>query len=144
MKEQAWIIVADGDRARILKIERPGVLIQIDCLHDPLGRAKEQDLTSDRSGRRVGAGITSRQMEPETYPHKKELVEFARQLSHYLEKAKRASSFKYLYLVADPKLLGILRQELDPCVKQAVAEEFAKNLATEPLEKIWDQLHIAV
>jgi protein required for attachment to host cells len=144
MKRAAWIVIADSDRARILKVQQLGILIQVDCLHDPLGRFKEQDLTSDLSGKGHSKAMTSRHMEPTTYPHQKELLAFAKRLSSYLEKARQAKAYMNLYLAAEPRLLGILRQQLCPATKEILKGEFAKNLANEPLEMIWQQLPLVV
>ncbi len=144
MKQNAWVVVADSDRARILKVQKPGTLIQIDCLYDPMGRMKEHDLTSDRSGRRSSARSPTHMMEPSTYPHQKELIAFAKRLALYLEKAHQDRDYDSLYLVAQPRLLGLLRQTLSPLILNVIAGECHKNLVPEPLEAIWDQLPVVV
>lgn len=144
MKLRSWIVVADGDRARILKIEKPGVLVQIDCLHDPKARMKEHDLTSDRSGKRDSGQATCHRMEPSTSPHQKELVEFAKNLASYLEKAHRDKAFEHLYLAAGPHFLGILRQVIPSSITALISGECPKNLIHEPLDTIWNQLPVVV
>jgi protein required for attachment to host cells len=145
MKHNAWMVVASGDKARIFKIISVGVLEEIHDFADPSARLKDADLTSDHAGRTsMTAHGSHHTKSAHTPPHVKEVAKFARQLADQLEMSRQKGSFEHLYLVAEPKFLGHLRQHLNPNTAHVVAGECAKDIVHEEIHHIWQHVPFAV
>lgn len=141
MKANSWVVVANQDKARIFHVEKVGVLKELEGLVQPEGTLKAQDLTSDRNGRgfdSIGAGRHAK--EPKTTPKEKEAHQFAKKLSQHLHSCKSNGDYENLYLMCDPKFLGMLRQELDPKVSACVAAEIQKDMLHMKPDAIWGLL----
>lgn len=141
MKAKSWVIVANRDKARIFNFERVGVLTELEALIQPEGKMKPQDLTSDKNGRgfdRVGSSRHGK--EPKTSPREKEALSFAKKVSKYLEQSKKSGAFDNLYLLAETKFLGLLRQEMTPSVAECVEMEIKKDMLHMKPEAIWQLL----
>lgn len=145
MKKNAWIVVANGDKARILKMETVGVLKEVDDLTAVHSHLKDGELTGNRLGRSSGPmGAQRHAMEAKTTVHQKEVEGFAKAIAHYLEKARQNHDYENLYLVAEPRFLGHLRQALHPNTVHQVAGEVRKDLVVEDLRHIWKHLPLPV
>lgn len=132
-----WILVADNCRARIFVAEKAaGPITEIRTLAYPEGRLHEGDLVTDKGGRdrNPSAGAHGFSVGAE---HKQDNAErFAAQVCEELEAARNSSAFKKLYVVAAPTFLGLLRKHQSSALKQLVAGEVDKNLATQNPETI--------
>ena len=119
-----WIVAADASRARILQVlDRDQRLQEIDALLNPGGRMQDRELTTDAHPRR---NLSTRE-EPSAVEHSVEL--FSKRLGDYLEKARTDHRYDRLYLVAPPKVLGLMRKELGKEVEKLVADELPKDLS---------------
>jgi protein required for attachment to host cells len=130
--QTTWIVAADSSRARIF--ETHGMrehLREIEDFVNPAGRAGDLDLTSDLRGRFYGRGgsFQSNTGEPSVDPveHKTEL--FSKQVSEYLDKARTENRFDTLCLIAFPKFLGMMRQNLSKEVQKLVKDEVPKDIS---------------
>jgi protein required for attachment to host cells len=72
----------------------------------------------------------------ETDWHEFEEQRFVREFSARLNKAAHASRFDRLILVAPPKVLGELRDELEKAAAERVVDEIAKDLTKHPVDEI--------
>ncbi len=126
-----WIVAADESRARVLQVARPEQrLLEIEDMLNPEGRLQDRDLQSDAEPRfsgRTGSGPASDPEAEGAVEHSAKL--FAKEVGRYLEKARTEQRFDELVLVAPPKFLGALRQELDKEVKKLVVDELPKDLS---------------
>jgi protein required for attachment to host cells len=126
-----WLVVADNSRARIFTMEsRKGPIDEIKSIVHTEARLHEHDMTSDLPGRgsgRNGAGHHAYQSE--VSPKEQENINFARQLAHELDDARKQNVFNQLILVAPPEFLGNLRQQLTPQTQKLASLEVAKNLS---------------
>lgn len=130
-----WIVVGDAVRARLFEIAGPEQpLTEFRDLVHPEGRAREQDLLTDRPGRVMQAhrgphpGHGSRSsMEPGTPPKEVERQRFARQIAEELQAGLDAHSYGRLVLVANPSFLGELREALSPRVTQHISASIHKD-----------------
>ena len=144
----AYVVVADGGRARIFK--RTGrrftpQLLEIEHLERATARRHARELTTDLTGRVFGTGIRvgfgprvmARHGAQSDYdPHAVEVERFARRLSARLVRLATIERIEELVLIAEPRFLGILRRELAPLVRQAVTRELSRNLTGAMLQPI--------
>ena len=137
--QTTWIVAADSSRARILQVVgREHRLVEIQDFLNPKGRMHDRELITDahprfsghggvgKSGERPTSGPGSDRQETAAVEHETEL--FAKQIDRYLDKARVKGRFDKLYLVAPPKFLGLLRQNLGKETAKHVAEEIDKDL----------------
>ena len=135
-----WIIAADESRARVLQVlDREQRLAEIDDLLNPAGRAQNRELETDAEPRfsghgGVGKSGASRTSGPPSDPERQGAVEhstrtFAKEVGRYLDQARNEHRYDQLVLVAPPKFLGVLREELHKEVEKLVAEELPKDLS---------------
>jgi protein required for attachment to host cells len=126
-----WIVAADSSRARILEQGRDKHLQEIEDLVNPEGRAQGRELNSDAHGRFNAYGNRSRHhtagATQDPVQHDVEL--FSKELARFLEKARTEHRYDSLCLVAPPKFLGLLRQDLSKEAQKLVAREIDEDLA---------------
>jgi protein required for attachment to host cells len=129
-KPKTWALVADGERARVLsglEGDAPGIMLDLtteaptrhlgEMMADDAGRS----FASTQSGRRSA-------MEPGSDPVRRDMQDFARATFDTLEKHRRKGAFDRLAIFAAPKMLGILRDEMPPQLKDRVILEKPANL----------------
>ena len=133
-RTKTWALVTNGVRARILRdlddvdTEPP---IEI------ISKAKSthlKDIVSDKAGRSFSSGDSKRRsaMEPGTDPIYRDMQDFAQETLSALESHFRAGSLKRLAIFAAPKMLGVLRHELPPSLREIVVFERDANLINLP------------
>ena len=128
-----WIVAADSARARIFEVE--GVDTNFHELRDfvnEAGRERDQDLLSDAKslfhdkGGRTQAPHTG---EPhvDAVLHETEL--YAKQVCDYLEQARVEHRYDGLFLIAFPKFLGLLRENLSKEAQRLIENEVPKEIS---------------
>jgi len=127
---RSWILIADRAGARLFEQahQRAPLVLQTTFEH-PEGRLKEGEIHADRPGRvhdRMGDQRHSVAREKSAVDHVTE--GFVRELADYLRKARHAQQFQQLVLVAGPKLLGRLREALDPATTALIIGTLHKDL----------------
>lgn len=133
-----WVVVADSSRARFFTAEKPdSELVETETLAHPEARMHEGDLVSDRSGRGRGIG---HDMGHESAAKEEENIHFAARVCEKLEAARNSGDINRIYMVAEPKFLGLLRKHCSAPLQKLIEEEIAKNLATQGLDDIRRQL----
>ena len=116
-----WILVADGSRASLFSRDGDR-LEELEGWDNPEGRLAGSESQTDSLGSaRPGSSMT-----PPTDPKRHSQEVFAKQLAAVLR--ERSSGYQRLVLVAAPKFLGDLRQQLDASVQKKIVAEFAKDL----------------
>ena len=127
-----WVLVADAYRARLFGAERPASpLSELRDLASPEARLHERDLVSDKGGRDTnrmsgGHGLGDNRS------HKQDIADrFAQQVCELLESARVAGELSKLYVIAAPAFLGLLRKHQSPSLRQLVAAEIDKSLASQ-------------
>lgn len=120
-----WIVAADASRARILQVADRDRLVEVENLLNPEGRLQNREIDTDGPGR-FPRGNT---WEPDVsaVEHRNEL--FAKRVADYLDKARNDRRYERLVVVAAPKMLGQLRQELGKEVEKLVLDEVPKDLS---------------
>ncbi len=127
---RTWALVTNGVHARIVRglekegPEAPGELIS-------KARSNHlREILADKSGRSfasVGNGRRSA-MESRSDPIRLDMQDFARETLEVLEQRHRQGDFNRLAILAAPKMLGILRQELSDTLRATVFLERPINL----------------
>lgn len=125
-----WVLVADGQRARVYKVNGRGKdyvpALDREFIGNPMAT---RDLGTDRPGRvhdRLGPGRHS--MENPTDPQRHEKRRFAREVIEAVEGERQKGAFERLVIVAPPQTLGDLRAELPSGLKALVVAEVNKDL----------------
>ncbi len=124
-----WLVVADNSRARFFSMEsRSSPIHEIKSIVHTQARLHERDITSDLPGRgKAGTGKHAYQDEVGT--KEQDNINFARDIAHELDEARKNNKFKQFVLVAAPEFLGNLRNQLNAQTQKLACFELAKNLA---------------
>lgn len=132
----AWVLVADGAKARLLERVGPnGPLVPASakCFSESEARIPTRDIGADRPGRvHESADTTRHSMEPRVDWHRYAKGQFAGSVAGALDKAALKKKFDELVLVAPPQALGDLRSALGPHAKAMITGEIAKDLTNLP------------
>ncbi|WP_341501485.1 host attachment protein [Gallaecimonas sp. GXIMD4217] len=128
--KDTWLVVADSSRARFFDVaDRKGTLKELDALAHPESRLHEGKMTSDRPGHaRDGNGMARYSIDSDQGAKTHEAMRFAKEVSQYLEAKRQGKAYEQLVLVASPKFLGQLRNELTPSSRALVIGEYDKAL----------------
>ncbi|MFO7305114.1 MAG: host attachment protein [Gammaproteobacteria bacterium] len=140
------VVVADERQAHFFDTPKYGAPLFLRAtLENPVAGKRDIELETDRPGRRFGgaSGVRSGSGTPHHHAvdgdrstERHEVTLFAKEIAQkiYSDRVKR--EFDRLVIIAAPRMLGLLRQELsDPC-KSVVAGEIAKDLAQHSPEAI--------
>jgi protein required for attachment to host cells len=98
------------------------------ALLNDAGDAKDQDLETDRPGRRFGGTHGNRHaVDGERSTQRHETEQFARTVARTLDNARARNEFDRLVLIAAPRMLGMLRDALPDTCRDVVAAEIPKD-----------------
>lgn len=125
-----WVVAADSTRAEIYRRrKRFSELELVRTLLEPMGRAKESELSSDAPGRAFdSAGAGRHAMEPEQTAREHLRESFARRIAEELDGGRTSGAYRGLVLVAGPDMLGALRGRLSRATQRLVALEIVKDM----------------
>jgi protein required for attachment to host cells len=137
-----WILVANAARARIFeRARRRSELTEIDDLVNPDERLRGQALVSDRPGRAFDStGAHRHAMESPLGTREKRAIDFARTVANRLEAGRIGNRFDELSIVAAPRFLGHLREQMGQDLSRVIAREISKDLTHESPETVSDRL----
>lgn len=133
-----WIVVADGQRARILSNAGPGQGLE----EVPGGEFEGDDrqgreIMADRPGRTFDSGGQGRHSkEPHTDPRQVVEEGFLRRVLDHLATAANRNAFDRLVLVAEPRALGFLRKHLATPLQQRLHADLDKDLTKIPTQDL--------
>jgi len=122
-----WVVVGDASGARIFKFNKP--IEHWSLVEKVAGDAHEVlDATRD-FGKKASEHKGALHGHGENLNAKKETAErrFAHLLSHVLERGLDEGAFARLVLVAEPKLLGELRENLSRGLQAKIVAEVSKD-----------------
>lgn len=135
------VVVADERHATFFDASKYGApLATRRMLENPVAGAKDTDLETDRAGRRYGGTNGARHgvgvqaghhhgVNGERSTERHELSLFAKEVAQRIDKDRINHEFDRLIIVAGPRMLGLLRQELPAPCKGILAGEIPKDLA---------------
>ncbi|WP_250459110.1 host attachment protein [Microbulbifer litoralis] len=139
----AWVLVANQSHARLFEADkRASALHELESMIYPESRLKGRDIYADAPGRtfdRSGEGrhAMGNYRELRRRPARNR---FARELAHALERGREEGRYEKLYIVAEPQMVGSLRDALDSPTRAAIAGETSKNLVSSETDEIRAQL----
>lgn len=144
-----WIVVADASRARIFETDIPAgglrekPLQERTVLTHPESRLHEGDLSTGGKGGDIHRlGKSSHETEPATTVMENEAEHFAVEIAGVLRDGRHKGAFEHLMLVAEPKILGRLREKMDSATRQTLFRTVDKNWAQQDqasLESLLDE-----
>jgi len=131
-----WVVVADEAKARIFSVEKPvDPLVEIEVLSSTEASELEQDLVTDKAGRGVSSSGNKFAFDDKSAHKEQYAIQFAKEVSKYLDKNLHAKAFGKLHLIAAPRFLGLLRKELNKGVDAVISLQLDKDLTMmEPAE----------
>jgi protein required for attachment to host cells len=136
---KTWIVVADGDQAKIFEHDGPGRgLHAVDGLTLEQSHLQARDIMADKPGR-AGAGTapgSRAAMEYHTDPVEVRERRFVERLADLLDERHEAGDFDRLLIAAAPAALGDLRPALSQGVREAIMAELPKDLTNIPTAKL--------
>ncbi|WP_444889396.1 host attachment protein [Microbulbifer sp. DLAB2-AA] len=140
----AWVLVANQSQARIFEAQkRAGNLHEIEALLHPESRLSGRDLESDAPGRTFDSrGKGRHTMGNFSDLRHRNGEKFAREIAHTLERGRQEGRYEKLYIVAEPYMVGNLRDALKTPTRATIAGETGKNLVESQPEEIRAQLPI--
>ena len=142
VKAKYWVLVANSGQARILEMQRkPYAFHQVSELVSEAQHLTSKDIVSDASGRDYHAqGPGTHSKKPRSDPHEQAEEQFSRSLAQKMEKAARLGRFEQLLIIADPKTMGRLRQQMNRSLAGKVTDEVALDLVGLPLPQLESRL----
>ena len=131
MMNSTWLVVADNSRARFFSMEtRSGPIKETKSIVHTEARLREKSMASDAQGRGSGKGGEGMHAyQDKISPKEQENINFAREISLELDKARKENKFKQYVLVAAPAFLGKLRDQMNKETQKLASYELAKNLS---------------
>ena len=138
--QTTWILAADSSRVRIFQeLDAEHHLQEVQDFANPAGHAQDKELLTGRPERRnmsKGALGGTHDGQAETLPVEHENAVFSKEIGDYLEQARSQHRFDRLCVIAAPKFLGLLRQNLSKEAQKLVDQEIDKDIAR------WDKTEI--
>ena len=133
------IVVADERQANFFDLWKPrGPLFACGSVENPTAGMKDMDLETDREGRRFGGtqGVAHagnqaghhHGVNGERSTERHEMSQYARAVARKIDEGRRKHEFDRLVIVAGPRMLGLLRQELPDTCRGVIAGEIPKDL----------------
>ena len=137
-KAKYWVLVANSGQARILEMQRkPYEFHQVSELVSEAQHLNNKEIVSDASGRVYHThGPGTHSMNPRSDPHENAEEQFSRSLAQKMEKAAQLGRFDQLLVIADPKTMGRLRQQMTRSVSGRIADEISLDLVSLPLPQL--------
>lgn len=127
--KQTWVIVADAAHARVFELTAPdNRLREIDKLSHPESQMYAHELRTGGKGDVIdSAGFGHHQPDPHTNTSEKHAAFFAKELAEFLRKKRTDDAFGRLVIVAEPQLLGLLRDKLDQRTAEFITDSIDKD-----------------
>lgn len=118
MTNPEWILVANASTARLFRLA-PGSLTALGAFQHPQSRQRSSTLGDDKAGRELsGRGFGGAAFEARMDAHRKEHLQFARELGEMLEAGALQGSYASLRVFACSPFLGELKQALGPAAQR--------------------------
>ena len=137
-----WIVIANRISARIY-CEKP--FQHIITLKNPLGKERNRELRYDQPGfshAKFGGPSSTHSLTGEKDPHEYATVEFAKEIRNYLKKESTQNNFDSLLIVAEPKMMGRMRNQL-PKELISKCEWISKDLGHVPEGELLQAINLA-
>lgn len=128
------IVVADGQNANFLQNRNPGASLRLGSVYAmTLANETSRELGTDRPGRMQQGASTRKGSYEQVNLHQDNERRFLKQVAAKAQELFRNGAYRRVALLAEPRALGILRQEVGPELTGACALEMAKDYTRTPL-----------
>lgn len=131
--QTTWILTADSSRARIFELSQDdGHLQEIEDMLNPEGRLMDQEINAEPKGRFYGKGerVMGHTAESDVEPTQKAAERFSKRVADHLDHCRNEHRFDKLRVVAAPRMLGLIRENMSKEVQKMVEEEVAKDISS--------------
>lgn len=138
---ESWVVVCDGVKALFLRNDGDAELlnlIPVEVYGDETNAF--QSSASDRAGRVYQSQGQMRSSVDETDLRQQAEDAFTDDIARRLDELVRNHTIAHLTIVAPPKALGALREQLTSIVRATVKGEIAKDFTMLPIPEIEERL----
>ena len=134
----AGVLIADGRKALILRNTGSPMAPKFETIQaiESSETRETHEIGTDRPGRVHESSTTRRSAMEQTDFHTQAEQRFAGLVAEAVQVQHGQGAFATLVLVAAPRTLAVLRDELSKAVQAAVVGELAKDLTNHPLPEI--------
>ena len=140
---KTWVVIADGDQAKIFEHDGPGKGLRIvDGLKLEQAHLKSGDIMADRAGRASNPSSPGSRaaVDYRTDPAQEHERRFVEHLADLLDQKHSEGAFERLVIAAAPAALGDLRPALSDAVRKTILAELPKDLTNIPTMKLAEHL----
>jgi protein required for attachment to host cells len=128
-KTTTWILIADGEHARVVVPAAGRQFRTISSLDSATAHRRSADLGTGEPGRSYESASPARHaIEPKSDPHRLAKQSFARYLADQMNAAAAESRYDHLVLVAPTSALRDLREALGRKAKARLAGALARDI----------------
>ena len=133
----AWVVVADGEKALFMRNEGDGEHLNLEVFREEeIDNPPNREQAANRRGRQSDSTSARRHAYEDTDWKQLGKDRFAKDLAEILYKRAHANKFDKLVVAADPSTLGELRKEFHQAVSERVIAEVAKDLTNHPMDEM--------
>jgi protein required for attachment to host cells len=130
MNDVTWVIVANGERARLFKTQ--GItpdLQEIDDLVNTEGH---------------GTGLTDKEAEvlDEGERTEKLKAKFAKRVAEYVEQGRLQQKYHRLIIAAEAKFLGMIRADLSEETRRLIFEQVSEDFSELDVDEVQNRLRM--
>jgi protein required for attachment to host cells len=134
---KSWVVVCDGAKALILQnagdVEYMNLKVE-ETLSQP--NEPDREIGTDKPGRTHAADGSSGSAVQQTDWHEQAETEFLKRVAAKMDLLVREKQARRIVLVAPPRALGTLRDNLTPDVQAAISAEVPKDYINLPVDQI--------
>ena len=137
-----WILCANRSSASLFESDWPGKSMRrIQDIPHLQGRMQNKDIDTDKPGRVFDSfGEGRHSTSPKQEPTEHIAQQFALDLAELLNKGRLTNAYDKLFLIAEPKFLGVLRAALDKNTESLVTQTVNKELLDIKEEELFEYL----
>lgn len=136
-------VIADGGRARFVAMDDAGDFHTLSSFVSSEMHQRSSDLGRDRPSRvKESANVARHAVEPKHDLHDAVKEDFVRHVAAAVDQEHSERKFDELVLVAPPRVLGELRDQLSKAMAKVVANELQKDLTKVPDHELRSHLII--
>ncbi|XSG81989.1 MAG: host attachment protein [Methyloligella sp. ZOD6] len=134
---KGWVVVCDGSKALMLRNEGDRELINLKVVETfEEEHPATHEMGTDRPGRVQESAVTGRSAVEQTDWHERAEIEFLARVAEKLDGLVDSHEIKHLVLVAPPRALGRIREQLTKKVNGVIDAEIDKDLVNLPVDQI--------
>ena len=128
MNDVTWVIVANGDRARLFKSQ--GITLDLQEIDDLVNTEGH------------GTGLTDKEAEVLDEGERKEKLKakFAKRVAEYVEQGRLQQKYQRLIIAAEAKFLGMVRADLSEETRRLIFEQVNEDFSELDVDEVQNRL----